>query len=138
MRWLQEHPHPPLAAAQACGLGVRDDIRAKLDWITALRAPQIRALPNAGAFQLSLLDKRDLPMSPRPTTPTSASSSARSRCSPMSAPAKREALLIATEAALALLSAKIDQCRGPECKNRSKPAPDFGRKRQVISAESGT
>jgi hypothetical protein len=26
----------------------------------------------------------------------------------------------------------------PFCKNRSKPAPDFGRKRQVISAESGT
>jgi len=24
------------------------------------------------------------------------------------------------------------------CKNRSKPAPDFGRKRHVISAESGT
>jgi len=24
------------------------------------------------------------------------------------------------------------------CKNRSKPTPDFGRKRQVISAESGT
>jgi hypothetical protein len=24
------------------------------------------------------------------------------------------------------------------CKNRSKPAPDFGRKRQLISAESGT
>ena len=23
------------------------------------------------------------------------------------------------------------------CKNRSKPAPDFGRKRQVISVESG-
>jgi hypothetical protein len=26
----------------------------------------------------------------------------------------------------------------PDCKNRSKSAPDFGRKRQVISAESGT
>jgi hypothetical protein len=26
----------------------------------------------------------------------------------------------------------------PDCKNRSKPALDFGRKRQVISAESGT
>jgi hypothetical protein len=26
----------------------------------------------------------------------------------------------------------------PTCKNRSKPAPDFGRRRQVISAESGT
>jgi transposase len=25
-----------------------------------------------------------------------------------------------------------------DCKNRSKPALDFGRKRQVISAESGT
>jgi hypothetical protein len=28
--------------------------------------------------------------------------------------------------------------RSEGCKNRSKPAPDFGRKRQVISAESGT
>ena len=28
--------------------------------------------------------------------------------------------------------------RAIPCKNRSKPAPDFGRKRQVISAESGT
>jgi hypothetical protein len=27
---------------------------------------------------------------------------------------------------------------GQRCKNRSKPAPDFGRRRQVISAESGT
>ena len=26
---------------------------------------------------------------------------------------------------------------GPVCKNRSKPAPDFSRKRQVISAHSG-
>ena len=28
--------------------------------------------------------------------------------------------------------------RAPYVQNRSKPAPDFGRKRQVISAESGT
>ena len=33
---------------------------AGLDWITALRAPQIRALVDAGAFQLSLFDERDL------------------------------------------------------------------------------
>ncbi|MBO0736247.1 MAG: IS1634 family transposase [Alphaproteobacteria bacterium] len=33
---------------------------AGLDWITALRAPQIRALAEAGAFQLSLFDQRDL------------------------------------------------------------------------------
>src|SRR5580693_5139589 len=31
----------------------------------------------------------------------------------------------------------FDTVRGSDCKNRSKPAPDFGRKRQVISAESG-
>ena len=33
---------------------------AGLDWITALRAPEIRALLDAGAFQLSLFDERDL------------------------------------------------------------------------------
>lgn len=33
---------------------------AGLDWITALRAPAIRALAEAGQLQLSLFDKRDL------------------------------------------------------------------------------
>src|SRR5258708_2457732 len=33
---------------------------AGLDWITALRAPQIRTLVEAGALQLSLFDDRDL------------------------------------------------------------------------------
>ena len=33
---------------------------AELDCITALRAPQIRALLDTGAFQLSLFDERDL------------------------------------------------------------------------------
>jgi transposase len=40
---------------------IAEDIKpAGLDWITALRAPQIRALLDAGAFQLSLFDQRDL------------------------------------------------------------------------------
>src|SRR5260370_7742762 len=40
---------------------IRDELKpAGLDWITALRAPQIRALLDAGAFQLSLFDERDL------------------------------------------------------------------------------
>jgi transposase len=40
---------------------IEADIKpAGLDWITALRAPQIRALLDAGAFQLSLFDERDL------------------------------------------------------------------------------
>ena len=32
----------------------------RLDWITALRAPQIKALVETGAFQLSLFDEQDL------------------------------------------------------------------------------
>src|SRR5262249_34189443 len=40
---------------------IRDElVPARLDWITALRAPQIRALLDTGAFQLSLFDERDL------------------------------------------------------------------------------
>ena len=40
---------------------IEQDVKpAGLDWITALRAPQIRALLDAGAFQLSLFDERDL------------------------------------------------------------------------------
>src|SRR6516162_6648787 len=40
---------------------IREELKpAGLDWITALRAPQIRALVDTGAFQLSLFDERDL------------------------------------------------------------------------------
>src|SRR5262249_25831345 len=39
---------------------IEEDIKpAGLDWITALRAPQIRALVDSGVFQLSLFDERD-------------------------------------------------------------------------------
>ena len=38
-----------------------EDIRpARLDWITALRAPAIRCLIEGGAFQMSLFDDRDM------------------------------------------------------------------------------
>jgi hypothetical protein len=39
---------------------VEDLSRVGLDWVTALRAPAIKALANAGAIQLSLFDERDL------------------------------------------------------------------------------
>jgi len=40
---------------------IRDELRpAQLDWISALRAPQIKALVEAGALQLSLFDTQDL------------------------------------------------------------------------------
>jgi len=40
---------------------IRDELRpAQLDWISALRAPQIKALVDADALQLSLFDRQDL------------------------------------------------------------------------------
>src|SRR6202008_3110321 len=40
---------------------IRDELRpAQLDWISALRAPQIKALVEEGALQLSLFDTQDL------------------------------------------------------------------------------
>jgi hypothetical protein len=40
---------------------IRDEIRpAQLDWLSALRAPQIKALVEHGALQLSLFDTQDL------------------------------------------------------------------------------
>jgi hypothetical protein len=40
---------------------IRNELKpAGPDWITALRAPQIRALLVTGTFQLSLFDERDL------------------------------------------------------------------------------
>src|SRR6478672_11737360 len=40
---------------------IRDEVRpGQLDWISALRAPQIKALVEEGALQLSLFDTQDL------------------------------------------------------------------------------
>ena len=40
---------------------ILDEVRpAQLDWLSALRAPQIKALVEAGALQLSLFDEQDL------------------------------------------------------------------------------
>src|SRR6478672_3550629 len=40
---------------------ITDELRpAQLDWISALRAPQIKALVATGALQLSLFDEQDL------------------------------------------------------------------------------
>ena len=43
------------------GARIREELRPlQLDWITALRAPQIRQLVNRGDLQLSLFDEKDL------------------------------------------------------------------------------
>ena len=64
---------------------IRDElVPARLDWITALRAPQIRALLDTGAFQLSLFDERDLAEITAPSFPASGWLSAKTRCWPRS------------------------------------------------------
>jgi hypothetical protein len=52
---------------------IREDVApARLDWITALRAPDIKALAESGELQLSLFDDATWRPSPRPTFPGSA------------------------------------------------------------------
>src|SRR5260370_11545697 len=49
---------------------ITDDIKsAGLDWITALRAPAIKALLQGGALQLSLFDQRDMASITAPEVP---------------------------------------------------------------------
>jgi hypothetical protein len=52
---------------------------ADLDWITALRAPQVSRLVRDSALQLTLFDTADLAEIPTPTTPASGWWPARTR-----------------------------------------------------------
>ena len=51
---------------------LREDVRpARLDWITALRAPQVKALVRDGDLQLTLFDTQDLAEVTSRTSPAS-------------------------------------------------------------------
>ena len=91
-----------------------EDIKAAgLDWITALRAPQIRALVDAGAFQLSLFDERDLAEITAPDFPGERLVVCRNPLLAEERTRKREDLLHATEAALTKLADQIARGTGP-------------------------
>ena len=93
---------------------IRDELRpAGLDWITALRAPQIRALVDAGAFQLSLFDERDLAEITAPDFPGERLVVCRNPLLAEERTRKREDLLQATEAALTKLADQIARGTGP-------------------------
>src|SRR6266404_1125402 len=93
---------------------IRDELRpAGLDWITALRAPQIRALLDAGAFQLSLFDERDLAEITAPDFPGERLVVCRNPLLAEERTRKREDLLQATEAALTKLADQIARGTGP-------------------------
>src|SRR5271168_4476481 len=94
---------------------IRDALKpAGLDWITALRAPQIRALLDTGAFQLSLFDERDLAEITAPEFPGERLVVCKNPLLAEERARKREDLLQATEAALAKLADQIARGTGPK------------------------
>ena len=100
---------------------IRDELKpAGLDWITALRAPQIRALLDTGAFQLSLFKpapaqagERDLAEITAPEFPGERLVVCKNPLLAEERGRKREALLQATEAALTKLADQIARGTGP-------------------------
>src|SRR5246127_2602747 len=105
---------------------IRDELKpAGLDWITALRAPQIRALLDTGAFQLSLFDERDLAEITAPEFPGERLVVCKNPLLAEERARKREDLLQATEAALTKLADQITRGTGP--KGQDKIARAVGR-----------
>jgi DDE family transposase len=105
---------------------IRDELKpAGLDWITALRAPQIRALLDTGAFQLSLFDERDLAEITAPEFPGERLVVCKNPLLAEERARKREDLLQATEAALTRLADQIARGTGP--KGQDKIARAVGR-----------
>jgi hypothetical protein len=86
---------------------------AGLDWITALRAPAIRALVEAGALQMSLFDQRDMAAITSPDYPGWRLIVCRNPDLARERTRKREELLAATEADLAIIAAAIQRARNP-------------------------
>jgi len=81
---------------------IRTDLQpvAGLDWITALRAPQVRALVDKGALQLSLFDEQDLAEIAAPDYPGERLIACKNPLLAQERTRKREELLLATERAL--------------------------------------
>jgi transposase len=86
---------------------------AGLDWITALRAPAIRTLVEAGALQMSLFDQRDMAAITSPDYPGERLIVCRNPDLARERTRKREDLLAATEADLAVIAASVRRARNP-------------------------
>ena len=93
---------------------ITEDIKsAGLDWITALRGPAIKDLPNSGVLQLTLFDQRDMASITSPDFPgerlvvcgNADLATGRSR--------KREDLLVATEKELVRIKTAVERKRNP-------------------------
>lgn len=94
---------------------IRDDLKtSSLDWITCLRAPQIKALAQGdGPLQLSLFDERDLAEITSPDFPGERLILCRNRDLATERARKREALIKATERELARIQANVRRKGSP-------------------------
>ena len=86
---------------------------AGVEWITALRAPAIKALRDAGALQMSLFDERDMASVTSPDFPGERLIVCRNRALATERARKREDLLAATERELARIAAAVARKREP-------------------------
>jgi len=86
---------------------------AQLDWISALRAPQITALVNEGALQLSLFDQQNLVEITHPDYPGERLVSCYNPVLAAERARKRDELLAATQAQFATIAAATGRARRP-------------------------
>ena len=92
---------------------IREDLRpAGLDWITALRGPQVRALVEAGPLQPDLFDERDLAEITAPDYPGERLVACRNTALAKERARKRQDLLAATERDLARIVMATKRKRG--------------------------
>jgi hypothetical protein len=93
---------------------LREDVRpAHLDWITALRAPQVKALARDGDLQLTLFDQTDLAEITSPDFPGERLVACKNPFLEAERARKRESLLAATEADLEKIAAACARARAP-------------------------
>jgi DDE family transposase len=93
---------------------LREDVGpAGLDWITALRAPQVSKLVRDGALQLTLFDVQDLAEIASPDFPGERLMACMNPFLEAERARKRESLLAATEADLAKIAAAAQRARQP-------------------------
>jgi len=93
---------------------LREDVApADLDWITALRAPQVKALVRDGDLQLTLFDQTDLAEITSPEFPGERLVACKNPFGEAERARKRESLLAAAEADLAKIAAACARARAP-------------------------
>ena len=93
---------------------LREDVApAHLDWITALRAPQVKKLVRGGNLQLTLFDQTDLAEITSPDFPGERLVACMNPFLEAERARKRESLLQATEADLGKIAAACARARAP-------------------------